>query len=522
MSNIRKLQYDAKTGKCGISVKGKTHWFDKNDAFVSDNPNLYGIKVNSRNFFFPINENLQSGVTSPYWSIQDNKVSRTIPPLTFPRVRADIGLWRAAILEMENKPWNWRVKNALIAQDTILDAHVKSCWNKRKRLTLLKKPVFFDKQGNPIENNKNLDFINSQWFYQLIDFILDAQGYGYQLVELGELRNNGFPDIGIVPRQNISPDREVVAQVVYNVNGVLFNINPETKVNVGGKEVPASPKSPNGEYYYNWNVWIKTPNEFGSHTSTCGYGLFYWVSLYALLIRNNLQNNANFNETYIKPIRWLQTMKTDPKERQQVFDELVKMGDAGVILSDPNDKFELVQNASIGTAYNTYADMEQRLKKSISALILGHEDAMHSIPGKMGGEQSGGGSKQTNNTPIQEAIEETEAEQDRWLCSHINDQVIPKLRNIGFEIPFDVTYGYTNDREENEQQERQNKYNIDFATVVKTLTDAGYNVPEKYITEITGIPVVKNKTPKDISDEEEIEAVNNLNHELKNQYANRK
>lgn len=534
MSNVRKLaDYNPRSNKCAINIDGKKHWFDRNAAFDANAkmPGHYGVKVKGQNFFFPINENLQSGVTNPYWSVKDNKISRTIPPLVFPRIRIDPQFWREVMYEMENKPWNWRVKAQQMNQDVILDAHVKACWQKRKRLTLLKTPAFFDKNKQPIENSPNLEFIHSDWWIQLCDYILDAQGYGYQLVELGNLVDFSFPEIGVVPRQNISPDREVVTAVVYNVNGILFNINPSDKVKVGKKDLPASAKSPEGQYYYDWQIWIKTPNEFGSHTSTCGYGIFYWIGLYSILIRNNLQNNADYNEKFLQPIRDLSTNKTDEKERQRVFNQLVDAGASLTFLHDPEDELKLLQNTTSGQVYKTYADFETRMKKAISALILGHEDAMHSVGSKLGGGSSQGGSgKSGHDDPIQESLTETGSEQNRWLCAHINNNVIPKLRKLGFNIPYDIKYGYINDDEQAEAQEKQNKNNIDFSTTLVNLSKAGYEVAPEYIEEITGIPVKKTAPPpivkpqlqpkeNDVPDEEELEAVKNFYNDLQKTYA---
>lgn len=530
MSNIRSLKYNETTGRFGITVAGKTHWVDKNKLKPTANPAMGQVKVGARNFFFPINDNLTgmtSGGMNAFWNVEDSKPSRIIPPLVFPRIRADVGYWREAIFEMENKPWNWRVKTQTILQDTIFDAHVYSCWKKRKRLTLLKKPCFYDSKGKVIEGNKDLNFIYTKWWRQYLDYTLDAQGYGYQLIELGDLKNGGFPDIGIAPRQNISPDREVVTTVVYNVNGLLFNINPDDAktIKIGKKDIPISAKAPNGEYYFDWTIWVKTPNEFGSHTSTCGYGILYWVALYALLIRNNLQNNADFNEKFLQPIRELITTKTDKKERQEAFQNLVDAGASLVFLHDPQDELKLTSNQSIGTAHQSYGDFELRLKKGISALLLGHEDAMHSVGSKLGGGSKGASGKSGHDEPIQQAISETESEQTAWLCDEVNSN-LDKFRKLGFKIPYDITYGYQNDSEQNEIQERQNKNNIDFTESLVNLAQAGYEVDPKYIEEITGIPVTKKPEPKpkpnpfndEQPDEEELTAVENFYKGLKAKY----
>ena len=507
--------YNEKTGKVGIKVKGKQRWFNKADAFDASAkiPNHYGVKIDGQNFFFPVNKNMENGNINPYWSIEDNKISRTIPPLYFPRVRIDAEMWRLAIVEMEMKPWNWRVKVQTILQDVVLDAHVKACWTKRKRMTLKKTPAYFDREGNVIES-PDLDFIQEHWWYQLMDFMLDAQGYGYQLIELGEMVNGKFPDISVVPRQNISPDREIVASVVYNVSGIPFTFSSDKQDRAVNKKQVAKAQAPNGEYYYDWTVWIKTPNEFGAHTSTCGYGLFYWIGIYAILIRNNLQFNADFVEKYMQPIPWLKTNKSSKEERQKTFNELLDMGSSSAFMTDPTDDLTLLTAGTVGTAHKSYGDFEERMEKKISALILGHQDVMHSIPGKAGSME---------DNPVNKAMLEVENEQDQWVSAMERECIRPKLKALGFNIPDDATYGYLNEEQANLAKENDNRHNLDFAKVVQTLKAAGLEVDPKFVSEYTGLPVTKSEPTIDVPetvDPEEVTAAKNFYNRVKNSYAN--
>lgn len=499
MSNIRKLQYFPEKGQCAINVGGKLHYFNPGAAFDARGkiPGHFGVKVGSQNFFFPVNNDTNG---NPYIQKDSTKIADTIPPLVFPRIRADAQFWRDAIIEAEMKPWNWRVKMSQLSQDTRLDAHVSACIDKRKRMTLLKRPAYF-KNG---KEQKGFDFIHTYWWTTLMDFALEAQFDGYQLIQLGDMVNGGFPNISIVPRQNISPDREVVSPVVYMVSGVPFNLynfsgNDNLMIVDGKKTFETQSRNKNGERYYDWSIWIKTPNIFGEHTSSCGYGLLYKVGLYALYIRNNLQFNATFNECFIQPVPWLQTSKSDETERQQAFDELLKMGSSRAFLTDLNDKFSLLENKTIGTGYEAYDKFEERMQKAISAMILGHQDAMHMIPGRMGSQEG------AEFSPVLMALREVEAEQDKWISYVEKEFIRPKLVNLGFDIPDDVTYGYMNDEEDNAIQDRVNKTNLDFGKVLQLFSIAGYRVPKEFIESTTGIPVEEipttpNNDPEELGD----------------------
>ena len=501
MSNIRKISYSASLAKAGkkpysIKVEGKSHFFHINQATMVPELGKGQVSIKGKNYWFPTemfdpaSPNYGQYKQNPINMAYDAKnVSRTIAPVQFPRIRIDLREWHDAITEAEMPIFPYRVKMQQIYQDLILDGHVYACWQKRKRLTLLKKPVFFDKNNQTLKPDEKLDFINSQWWNTLTDYLLDTQGYGYQLISLGDIVEGKFPSISVVRRQNISPDREIVSPVIYMIDGIHY-ADPDYKARnyFFDKEKEISfnyPDSINnaGESYYDWHIWVKTPNQFGM--SSCGYGIFYQVALFALLMRNNLQHNADFVELFAQPIRWLKTNKTNETERAQAEIALQNMGSNAYIITDKEDELQLVQNPSSGNAWQSYTSLEERCKKSITAVILGHEDCMSSTPGKLGSQQG------NENSPVQVALREIETEQDKWLCSVINDNVLPKLRNLGFQIPQDVRYGYLNNAEQNEIAEIENKRKSDFANVVETLTRAGYNVDAKFVEEQTGMKMGK-------------------------------
>lgn len=509
MSNVRKISYNAALDKAGkkpysIKVDGKPHFFNINQAKVIPELGRGQVNIKGKNYWFPTemfdpsSPNFGQYKVNPINMAYDAKnVSRTIAPVQFPRMRIDMREWRDAITEAEMPIFPYRVKMQQIYQDLILDGHVYACWQKRKRLTLLKKPVFFDKDNHAVENNPQLNFIHSQWWNTMTDYLLDAQGYGYQLVSLGDIEGGQFPNVSVVRRQNISPDREVVSPVIYMIDGIHYaDPNYKARNYFFDREREVCFNNPNaanegGESYYDWHIWVKTPNSFGM--SSCGYGIFYQVALFAILMRSNLKHNADFVELFAQPIRLLKTDKTNESERAQAEIALQNMGSTPYFITDHKDELQLVQSPSAGDAWESYANLEERCKKAITAVILGHEDCMSNIPGRLGSEQG------NDNSPVNKAMREIETEQDKWLCSIINDNILPKLRNLGFPIPEDLVYGYLNNDELNEIAEIDNKRKSDFAAIVETLTRAGYTVDEKYVSATLGMPARMNPARMNLS-----------------------
>jgi hypothetical protein len=280
-----------------------------------------------------------------------------------------------------------------------------------------------------------------------------------------------------------------VSPVIYMIDGIHYaDPNYKARNYFFDKEKEISfnyPENKNneGESYYDWHLWVKTPNQFGM--SSCGYGIFYQVAMFALLMRNNLKQNADFVEMFAQPVRWLKTSKSNQSERARAEVSLQNMGSNPYIITDKADEFQLLQNPASSNAWESYTSLEERCKKSITAVLLGHEDCMSGTPGKLGSEQGNA------NSPVNQALQEVESEQTKWLCSVINDNVIPKLRNLGFDIPQGFTYGYRNNTELNEIAEIENKRKSDFANIVETLIRAGYEVDEKFVSEQLGMEVRK-------------------------------
>lgn len=83
----------------------------------------------------------------------------------------------------------------------------------------------------------------------------------------------------------------------------------------------------------------------------------------------------------------------------------------------------------------------------------------------------------------------------------INDSLIEKLNNLGFNIPKDLKFKLLNNKEEHEAKEDKTALDQAVATVVKTMSDSGYEVDDKWITEQTGIPLKKKEIVKPMTQE---------------------
>jgi phage gp29-like protein len=386
-------------------------------------------------------------ILAPQESNPKNLGSRVMP-LQLQRIKQDTLTWREGIEEAERAYVPFRVKMQETFVDTILNGHVSACIERRKDLTLLRDWQIINPDGSVNEDVELL--LNSAWFNKFMSFSLDTIFFGYTLVSLGDIKDGKFEDIEIIKRWNISPDRKVVSSVPYDTNGVSFE----------------------ADEFKNWHVYIKTVNDIGS--SKCGFGLLYSVALYEIFLRNLLGYNGDFVELYSQPYRIGKTNKTQGVERDTFEDAVANMGSAGyAILDAMDDTIEFLDSSLGGTGYKGYADLEQRIEKKISKLILGHADALDSTAGKIGASQG-------EESPTAQALKDKQTKDGVFVTDVINCELLPRLRNLGFAIPDAVKFEFKNDSEQNET----NNNIVEMAVKIK---NAGLQMDKDYFEEQTGI-----------------------------------
>jgi phage gp29-like protein len=427
---------------------------------------LQGVK----NYYFPVNGPTNDIIRRAPGDKDGNKnLNRYPAPVQFQRFRQDVKSWRDCMTEMEHAYYPYRVKQQRLFQDTVLNGDVFAAMERRKDLTLQRDFMICDEKGTPSEELKAI-FKNktsatlakgnsTSWFEDFMTHTIDALFYSYSLISLGDVVNDAFPEITLVKRENVSPDRLNVSPYVYSLQGASFLDDP----------------------YRDWHVWVPTRSELGR--TNCGYGLLYIVAFYELIHRNNLGFNADFNEIFNQPLRKGKTVKTEEAERAEFESALRDVGRmAYILLDDGMDDVEFVESKNVGSAYMSYESLGNRLKKVISKILLGHEDAMDSVPGKLGSNQDG------DKSPVQQALSSKQSKDGVFVENVVNSQLLPLMRIQGFNIPINYHFEFLNDDEKSEIRDKEDKSNKATADIALTMKQAGMQMDATYFTERTGIP----------------------------------
>lgn len=388
------------------------------------------------------------------------------------RLKQDIKMWREAVYEAEIPFVPHRVKMQVLFRDTVLNAHVMSCIRKRKNLTLLKDFALVNSKGKIDE--KYTKTLKSKWFDDMINYILDAEYYGFSMINWTGIQNGKPTGVKTIRKEFISPDRHNISTYPYGLYGLDFD-NEEIK---------------------DWSLYVSTNSPHG--ISECGYGLLYEVAMYEIYLRNLIGYNADYIEKYGMPLTVVDTIKTDEDERGYLEDALRNLGASGFMIKDPTDSIQFVEYSQAGTGFKSYADLEKRCENKISKLILGHSDALDSIPGLLG--------NQGSDTPIGRGLEEIEILDNKFVEYWVNDFLLDKLRNCGINIPSNLTFKYLNNKEENEKKENEDKCLKIVSEYTQQFAKSGKSVDDKWIEERTGIKF----SEKEIEEPEENKDENSM------------
>lgn len=405
----------------------------------------------------PAQERMRQLTSPDYANIAKSHMFR----LQVMRERQDVKNWRDVRTWAERAYFPSRVGLQKMYADTKDDGHVIACYNKRVDMTL-QRPFFVGVEDE--ENEQLMKMFNSRWFTQLQNDILDAKFFGYSFLNWGGVDTKGnLTGLKVIPRENCMPDvGGLFTTDQGGVNRIPSNINPALKFT--------------DENIQPWTMWVTTPDNISR--SSCGFGEFYPVSLYAILLRNNLGYNSDFVEKFMTPLTIGKTNKTDRVEREEFLKDLSSFGSSAAIVLDFLDEISFVESKNTGTAYNSFDNYEKRLQALISKIMLGHADALDSTPGKLG-----------NNDNALQSLKEKAMNDGQFVEDVINDQFLDKLRLLGFNIPEGTCFKYSNDEQIEHERNERAEFNTKTAAWVKSISDAGFDLDEAELSEVLGFTV---------------------------------
>lgn len=407
-----------------------------------------GTMISDTRNFFPMGYNYQKPTPT--------SLSDFITKVQFIRLAADLKDLRDAYSEAEYGFFPMRVKFQRIFMNVVENPVVKTLLDRAKELTSQRDwYVYQIKNGKRVKSEDLSSAINEQhWLADYIDYIIDAVHFGYSLIELGEIdtgnRENPFPGLSFTRRENIRPDGvnkegAILGSIPYLIDGIKIENNSLEPL------IPLC------------NHWIGTKSNRG--VSKCGYGLLANIAKLEINHRHIEEWQVDYIESFGTPTLVGETRKQGDKRK--TFEKFLANAAANkFILLDPatGDKITYEMPPSAGTGYKVFSIAKKEIEGLLSQSVLGHSDAIVSLPGKLGGQQAAN-KDGFNESLIEQAINSKQMWYGNFTCRKLNEVSFPKFRELGRRInvkfirdlvPEGYYFGLTNDKEEQELIRRTN------------------------------------------------------------------
>lgn len=303
------------------------------------------------------------------------------------RTRTDIADWRNAemLTESPDNPRFWRLQDIYkdVANDALLSSQIA---NRQEPVIALRCELVSD--SGDVDADETERFNNLPILQDLVQAILDAEMYGYSVVELSpspEGRSGGA--VSTLPRRNIDP--------------------------VFGRFFPDATDLTHIKY--------RDLKEYGKYIlefRANHIGLINKVVPHVLFKKFAQSCWSELCEIYGIPPRFLKTNTQDPEMLQRAEVMLREMGSAAAFVIDQSEELEFATGVSTnGDVYNNLITLcDNQISMAICGAIIGQDT------------QNGNYSKEKSN---QELLQRLINSDKRMVELAMNSTVLPALRHLG-------------------------------------------------------------------------------------------
>jgi phage gp29-like protein len=279
-----------------------------------------------------------------------------------------------------------------------IDAEVIAAINNRKNKVLGEPFLVLDPEGNYQEAATRR--LRGSWFDDFINAVLDAEFYGYSLIEIGQTLKDDYSikEINTVERRNIIPGHKLVLPYPFSAYGEGIDFT--------------------ADYLKRWYIFC--------HSKRFPLGLLLYAAPYAILSRDALVKHADFNRDYGKPYKIVYTDK-EGEERREVLDALLNVEEELNGVFDLEEKVEIAFPAGGGGTVDTFDKMDEKASKKLLKIIQGHV--------KLSNDTEGGAQTYMNKDSIAKTPSEEIREYDMARVeSAVNEELFPRLLDFNYPL----------------------------------------------------------------------------------------
>ncbi len=310
---------------------------------------------------------------------QNTSVLSTLVQEMQDRSRAEIQTWRDALATAEN-PDNSRLVLLQDLYDNLMtDGHLMA--NILIRKSAVTSTRFFIQDKNGEEDKEATELFQTEWFFTLLNNMLDSVYKGYTVVELTSIEPIKFTEI---PRRNIAP----------KLQRIYFEAMGEQFINYGMPE------------FENRILEINTNT----------FGLLNDIIPQLIWKRNAQQTWADFSEKFGIPLVTVETLETNEKKLNELQNTLDDLGQGANAILPDGSKIQIHDGSTKGDPYSVFSEQIKTANAEISKRIVG---------GTMIADD---GSSRSQSEVHERTLNEKIAEADRKLVEFtVNNKLMPML-----------------------------------------------------------------------------------------------
>lgn len=250
--------------------------------------------------------------------------------------RFGIGLddYKIGIRGAENVDYSRRAKLYDLYSESLMDPHLFSVVQKRKS-GILGRRVEFHRNG--VADDKVNAQLSSPWFLRFIDDALDAQYWGFTLVQF-YINKRGWIDYYAVPRKHVDPKLRIIKTRQTDLTGSSFD-------------------------EYDGLLMIEGKEPLGILARTAPYTIYK---------RGTIGDWAQFSEIFGMPIRKYTYDAADPDARAATLDAADEQGGASVFICPEGTNLEFPEAGNKTGTSELYSSFVDRCNAEMSKAVLGN------------------------------------------------------------------------------------------------------------------------------------------------------
>ncbi|MBS2100699.1 phage portal protein family protein [Carboxylicivirga linearis] len=352
------------------------------------------------------------------------------------RARSDIKKWRQALSAFEDVDNPKSAPLQDLIRNLMTDGHLMSQIDIRNAATLCSRFYIRDKNGEEIEERTKL--LETEWFYDLMEHLLDSVYRGYSVLELTDPATMKWD---LIPRRNVIP----------STNMVLFEAGGDKGIDF---TEPIFARTIIHRYHKD------------------RHGILNDIIPQLIWKRNAQQTWADFSERFGIPLVSAETSITDERELKRIESMMRQLGRAAQAVLPEGAKITIHDAATKGDPHKVFLEQITITNNEISKRVVG------------GTMLSDDGSSLSQSEVHERTLDDKISESDKRMIEFtVTGQLIPLLRTWGF--PFQDGDEFVFDR--SEELTLKELWEI----VNGVLTH--YDVEEEWISRRFNVPIIGKK-----------------------------